>query len=333
MSKNMLIKAEATTDPAYGVLPHRRSIPHLLNTGVINLDKPAGPTSHEVVSWVKKILGIPRAGHSGTLDPKVTGVQPIMLSDATKAVGALLTSKKEYVTILQLHASVSESNIRKVTEEFVGEIYQKPPIKSAVARRLRTRHVYYIDILEIDGNQVLMRVGTEAGTYIRKLCHDIGEALGVSGHMAELRRTKTGPFTEDTLFTLHDVKDAYVFWQEDGDETMLREVVQPMEKALTHLPAIVIRDTAVDAIAHGADLAAPGVLQVQEGIKENDMIVIYTLKGEAVALANSMMNAKDILRAREGVVADTKRVLIQPGTYPRVWGEPATQTGNVEIKK
>ena len=172
------------------------TIDELLQKGVINLDKPAGPTSHEVAAWVKRILHIKKAGHIGTLDPKVTGVLPILLQDATRAVGALANLPKEYVCVLHLHKTVPDPLVWDILREFTVVLYQRPPLKSAVRRQIRKREIYYIDVLERQGNDVLFKVGCEAGTYIRKLCHDVGEALGVGAHMQELRRTKAGPFDE-----------------------------------------------------------------------------------------------------------------------------------------
>ncbi|MHA1722655.1 MAG: RNA-guided pseudouridylation complex pseudouridine synthase subunit Cbf5 [Candidatus Baldrarchaeia archaeon] len=317
VKREILIKSEAETSPDYGCPPIERPIEEYIRKGVINLDKPAGPTSHEVVSWVKKILNLKKAGHGGTLDPKVTGILPIALEDATKIIQSLLPAGKEYVTIIHLHGDVPEEKIKKVIKEFEGPIYQRPPVRASVKRRLRIRNVYYIDILEIESRIILLRIGCQAGTYIRKIAHDIGEALGVGAHMGELRRTRTGPFKEDeTLVTLHDVVDAYHFWKEDGDETFLRRVIQPMEKGLEHLPHVWIRDSAVDAICHGANLAAPGIVKLHDGIKPGDLIAIFTLKNEAVALGKALVSSKEMLEKNHGIVVDTERVLMERGTYP-----------------
>ena len=314
------VKSEDTTDESFGKRPQERDIQEYINKGVINLDKPAGPTSHEVTSWVKKILEIEKAGHSGTLDPNVTGLLPIMLGEATKAVDALLTAGKEYVCLMKLHTDRSEKEIKSVLKEFTGQIYQKPSIKSAVKRETRIRTIYYNELLEIEGKNVLFRVGCEAGTYIRKLCHDMGMAMGTGAHMQELRRTKSGPFREDeTLITLHDLKDAYIEWKENNNEEPLRKVIHPMETALSHLPRIVIRDNAVDALCHGAELAAPGVLTFESGIERGDAVAIFTLKGEAVSFGYSQMKSVEIQRAATGIVSTTDRVLMDPGTYPKGW--------------
>ncbi len=316
---DIVIKANAITDARYGCDPYERPIRKHLDLGVVNVDKPAGPTSHEVAAWVRDMLGVSRAGHSGSLDPGVTGVLPVMLGRATKVVSALRLSGKEYICLMQLHASIPGGKVRHVCGEFIGPIYQTPPIKSAVKRALRIRTIYSLDVLEVEGKYVLMRVSCEAGTYLRKLCHDIGIVLGCGAHMKQLRRVGTGPFREDSLVTLQDLKDAYMFWEENGDETELRRVIRPVEEGLSHLPCIVIRDSAVDAICRGASLTVPGVLFLEQNISEGDIVCIYTLKGEAVALARAQMDSTHILNEANGIAALTERVIMDAAIYPSCW--------------
>ncbi len=255
----------------------------------------------------------------GRGDPKVTGVLPVALNSATKVLTALLTAGKEYVAVMRLHEPVDEERVREVMAEFVGTIYQRPPLRSSVKRRVRKRRIYYLDVLEVDGQDVLFRVGCEAGVYVRKICFDVGEVLGCGAHMRELRRTRAGPFVEDECATMHDLVEAVMAWREDGDERLIRNVVKPMEKALDHLPKIYIRDSAVDAVCHGAHLAAPGVLSVETGITPGGLVAVMTQKGEAVALAKALMTSEQIVEAQHGLVAKTERVLMPRGVYPRMW--------------
>jgi H/ACA ribonucleoprotein complex subunit 4 len=220
---------------------------------------------------------------------------------------------------MQLHGDISQHRLEEVLDEFTGEIYQRPPLRAAVRRKLRIRKIYYIELLERENRNILMRVGCEAGTYMRKLCHDVGEALGCGAHLRELRRTRTGPFRENSSVKLQDLADAYAFWKEDGDESLLRRVIQPVEATVDHLPKLVIRDGAVDALCHGADLAAPGVLRVDSGISAGDLIAVLTLKGELVELARAVMTSKQMVEAEHGIVAKPERVMMLPGTYQRKW--------------
>lgn len=317
---DLLVKSEGETDPKYGNFPNERPIEDHIIWGVINLDKPSGPTSHEIDSWVKRILGVEKTGHGGTLDPKVTGVLPIGMDHATRVIQLLLGADKEYVCLMRLHEKISEAKIRNILKEFQGKIFQTPPLKSAVKREMRVRSIYYVDILEIDGQDVLFKIGCEGGTYIRKYCHDVGEALGIGAHMAELRRTKSGPFKEDeTLTTLQDLTDAYHIWKEEGDESYLRDCILPMEVAVEHLPKIIIRDSAVDAICHGADLASGGIVSLNDNIKKGDTVAVMTLKGELVAAGESLKTSNEICRANKGIMIDINKVFMEPGTYPKMW--------------
>lgn len=320
MKFNMISKTEAFTNPDFGCVPEKREINEYISKGVINLDKPSGPTSHEIDSWIKRILHLEKSGHGGTLDPKVTGVLPVGLDAATRVIQLLLTAPKEYVCLLTFHQDVDEDKIRETFKEFTGKIFQLPPVKSAVKRELRTRNIYYSTIYEIDGKDVLFRIGCEAGTYVRTYCHNIGEAIGVGAHMAELRRTQVGSFNEkNNLVTLHDVTDAYHFYLEDGDESFLREAIMPMERAADYLPKIVIKDSAVDAICHGADLACGGIVSLADNIQKNDIVAIETLKGELVASGNALISANEILEADSGFAVNTSKVFMQPKIYPRFW--------------
>ena len=316
-----LIKSKSKTNPDYGCNPYERPIEEHISKGVINLDKPSGPSSHEVDSWVKRILHVNKTGHGGTLDPKVTGVLPIGIDTATRVSQLLLPAGKEYVCLMTMHKEMPEDQVYEIFDQFTGKIYQTPPVKSAVKRELRVRTIYYATIYEIKGKDVLFRVGCEAGTYIRTLCHDIGEALGCGAHMAELRRTRAGPFNErnDDLVNLHDLTDAYHFWVEDGDESYLRNAIKPMEVAADHLPQIFIKDSAVEAICQGANLAAGGISMLSKGIKRGDLVAIKSLKGELVASGIALASTEEIMNADSGLVVNTNKVFMQPGVYPMAW--------------
>ncbi|MBU0472132.1 MAG: RNA-guided pseudouridylation complex pseudouridine synthase subunit Cbf5 [Nanoarchaeota archaeon] len=316
--RKILVKREASTDSKFGTNPDDRPIKQLINYGVVNIDKPDGPSSHQVSAYVKQILNLSKSGHSGTLDPGVTGLLPVALEKATRVVQSLLTAGKEYVCLMRLHKDVSEQLIRDVMGSFVGNIKQLPPKKCAVKRQERYRTIYYLEIIDIDGKDVLFRVGTQAGTYIRKLCHDIGRKLGIGANMFELRRTKVGPFKEDTLCTLQDLKDAYFFFKESGDETYLRKLIMPPEYAVQHLPKIWILDSAVDALCHGATLKVPGISKLHTGIEPDMKVAIMTLKDELVMTAIARLNSNKMLSEDKGVAAMPDQVFMAPGIYPKI---------------
>ncbi len=316
--KNFLIKTEEASLTDFGKYPGDRPVEELIQHGIILLDKPSGPSSHQVDAWIKEILKIDKCSHGGTLDPRVTGVLLIALKQATKLMPILLKSKKEYVALVNLHKEFPKKEIERVCNEFVGEIKQLPPKKSAVARRVRKRNIYYLEILEIDKRNILMRVGCEAGTYIRRLADDIGKKLKTGAHLQELRRTKSGSFSEDNLFTLQDLMDAVEEWK-TGNEESLRKIIIPLEKIFDNLPTVVVKDTSVDSVCNGAPLGVNGISRIREGIEIGDWVGILTLKGELVAIGKANLTSQDMLNKKRGIAVKTDRVIMKKGTYPKTW--------------
>lgn len=339
--ENLVHVDEDVTDDRHGHYPDKRPIKELLYYGLILVDKPAGPTSHEVVAWVKRILEIEKAGHSGTLDPGATGLLPIGLGEGTKALGVLLLGPKEYYALARLHAHASPERIKKVMQEFTGEIYQRPPQRSSVKRVTRVRTVYAFDYIEDYDRLILMRVLCQAGTYIRKIIYDIGEVLSPGATMVELRRTQVSNLYEkDGLVRLHDLADAYQRYKETGDEEKLRRLIKPIEVCLEGIRAVTVRDTAVDALCHGAPLAVPGVIAVPKDLRVGELVGVYTLKGEVVGLAEAMMTKDQIEESARGVAFVMKRLIMKPDTYPKAWrskGEhaeaPVQGASSVDLSK
>ncbi|MBI5389122.1 RNA-guided pseudouridylation complex pseudouridine synthase subunit Cbf5 [Candidatus Woesearchaeota archaeon] len=316
-AREVLVRRESETSAKYGCIPEKRSMEQYLDLGIANIDKPKGPTSHQVSAYAQKILGMSKGGHGGTLDPGVTGVLPIAFGRATRIVQALLPAGKEYICIMHLHKDLEEQLIKDACSKFVGKIKQLPPIKSAVKREFRFRKIYYLNILEIEGRDVLFVVGCQAGTYIRKLCTDIGATLGCGAHMAELRRTKAGPFNESTLTTLQDLADAYHYYKTENNPIFLRKRVMPIEFAVSHLPKVVVIDTTVDSLCHGAQLAAPGIASVETDIQVGEMVAVMTLKGELICFGTAAMISKDMATKEKGIAVKTGKVFMNVGVYPR----------------
>ena len=318
--ENLIEIDQDITDNKYGTFYDKRSIEQLLEYGLIILDKPPGPTSHETVAWTKRLLKIPKIGHSGTLDPQVSGVLPLGLGEATKALGVLLYGPKEYHALGRIHSLPSKEKLDEIIQLFTGEIFQKPPQRSAVVRQTRTRTIYEWEILEQKERLLLTRILCESGTYIRKLYYDIGEILGPGATMIELRRTRVDQFHEsDGLITLHELANAFSVWEEKKDESKLKKIIKPIEYAFSEIKSVIVRDSAVDAMCHGAQLAIPGILKISPNLKKGDIVGIYTQKGEIVALAESTMSEEEIRDATKGYAFETKRIIMAINTYPRKW--------------
>jgi H/ACA ribonucleoprotein complex subunit 4 len=313
--------SDEVASPDFGYYPEKRPLNLLLNYGIVLLDKPAGPTSHEVVAWIKRILDLPKAGHSGTLDPGATGLLPIGLGDATKALGVLLLGPKEYFAVARLHTKEDESVVRNVLTNFLGEIYQRPPQRSSVRRATRIRSIYELDLMEHEKNLLLLRILCQAGTYVRKLIYDIGEVLNCGATMLELRRTRVSDFAEinQPFSRLHDVVEAFQIYKETGEENLLRAVVKPVEECLKSVSSVIIKDSAVDALCHGAQLAVPGIVAFDRNLEIGQLVGIYTLKRELVGLGESLMNADSIRQTSKGIAFSMNRLIMRPGTYPKCW--------------
>lgn len=238
----------------------------------------------------------------------------------TKIMGSVVHSRKAYVCVMQLHGDVSEKKLREVAEEFTGTIYQRPPVRSNVKRALRTRRIFSLEVLEVRGRLALLRVESDPGTYMRKLCWDMGLVLGVGAHMRELRRIKTGPFDEDhNLVTLQELSEAVYRFREEGKDDYLRRAVLPGEVITCELPKVVLRDSAVESVVNGAPLAVPGISLLTPDVKAGGRVAMLTLKGELVGLGEAVMDAKEVMERDKGIAVKPTRIVMPRGIYPRMW--------------
>ncbi|KAI4472149.1 centromere/microtubule binding protein cbf5 [Holotrichia oblita] len=319
------VRTNHYTPLPYGASPLKRDIVEYIKSGFINLDKPSNPSSHEVVAWIKRILKVDKTGHSGTLDPKVTGCLIVCIDRATRLVKSQQSAGKEYVAVFKLHSTVEggPSKVIQGLEKLRGALFQRPPLISAVKRQLRVRTVYDSKLLEYDEsrNMGVFWVSCEAGSYIRTMCVHLGLVLGVGGQMLELRRVRSGIQSErDNMATMHDVIDAQWLYENHKDESYLRRVIRPLEGLLIGHKRIIMKDSSVNAVCYGAKILLPGILRYEDSIELNEELVIVTTKGEAVALAIALMTTSTIASCDHGIVAKIKRVIMERDTYPRRWG-------------
>lgn len=253
-----------------------KSMEDLLHFSIINIDKPTGPTSFSVSQFVKKALGLNKTSHLGTLDPIVTGVLPVALGRACRLNEYLMHRNKTYVGIMRLHKEVEKKDLDKIIEKFIGKISQMPPKRSSVKRALREREVVYFRIIEIDGKDVLFETEVQAGTYIRKLCDDMGQEIG-GAHMLELRRTKAGLFEEKDIFTLYDFEEA-VKEYENGNEKKLRNMLIPGEIVSKLIPVVHIQKQTVKKALTGSPIF-PSFLENPTELKDllpGDKIAVFS---------------------------------------------------------
>merc|ERR1719476_432506 len=320
----LLVRTGHYTPLPYGSSPMSRPLDLYLLYGILNLDKPVNPSSHEVVSWIKRIMKCEKTGHSGTLDPKVSGCLLVCLNRATRLVKAQQSAGKEYVCIVRFHSDVdSSAKIQQGLDHLTGACFQRPPVISAVKRQLRVRTIYEAKLIEYSAKRqmCIFWVSCEAGTYIRTMCVHMGLLLGVGAHMQELRRVRSGVLDENHhMSTMHDVLDSQYMYENLRDEKYLRRTVMPLELILTNFPRIVVKDSAVNAICYGAQLMIPGVLRFEKNIEVGSEIVMMTTKGEAIATGIAQMTTAVISSVDHGAVAVIKRVIMERDTYNMRWG-------------
>lgn len=282
------------------------------------VDKPRGPTSHQVAAWVRDLLGLERAGHAGTLDPHVSGLLWIGVGPALKLLPLLLDFPKRYVGVIALHGRVPAADLARVLAEFEGPIFQTPPVRSAVRRERRIRTIYRLTRLEQEGPLVLVDVTCESGTYIRSLAVDLGEALGVGAHLAELRRIGTGPFKEEQSTTLHALSDAVASARAGSPEGLLR-MLHPIEEVRREFPQVLLKPGAAAAVAHGAGVARGGIRSVSRPFPAGASVVLIAPDGTFLGFGEARVPSEGFSKVPHGWVIESRRVMVDPALYERLW--------------
>ena len=314
---------DAVTNPKFGCLPTDRSLEELLGSGILLVKKPRGPTSHQLTAWIRNILGITKIGHGGTLDPMATGLLTILCGRATRLTDIILKGDKRYISVIRFGRDIDSEEIAILLDSLVGEIYNVPPKESAVKVQVRTRTITSLTLLDFDAstNIAAIEISCVAGTYIRTLTRDIGLLLDTSCEMLELHRDQTSIFDESMACSMHELADAIFLWKEHSDERSLKKLLTPVESILTKFPSITIKDGAVAAMTHGAPLARPGVVDASIGIISGAFVVISSMKGETVAVAEAIVDVDAIQGMKKGEIAVAKSVLMPTGIYPQNWSK------------
>ena len=272
-----------------------KPIEDLLKFSIINIDKPTGPTSFSISNFIRKSLNLNKTSHFGTLDPQVTGVLPIALSRACRLNEYFIHKDKTYVGIMRLHKEVSDENLKEVIKKFIGKIQQLPPVRSRVKRVVREREVKFFNIIEIDDKDVLFETQVQAGTYIRKICDDIGKEIG-GAHMLELRRTKASIFQEETSINLYEFEKALEEYK-NGNESHLRNILMPAEEAIKKvLPTVQIKADSSKSILTGKPLMKS---DIKEEFPKEEIFAIFN-KDKFVAIMKKS-DEEDILARPEFV--------------------------------
>jgi len=286
------------------------------------VDKPRGPSSHQVTAWARDLLGLGTAGHAGTLDPNVSGLLWIGAGPALKLLPLVLEFPKRYVAAVRLHGPVAKPELERVLAEFTGPVFQTPPVRSAVKRERRVRSIHHLTLVEVERSFLLLDLVADSGTYVRTLAVDLGEALGVGGSLQELRRVATGPFEERRAVPLTALADAAAL-RAAGDPAPLLALLHPIEEVWREFPTIVLKDGAASAVAHGAGLASGGILAVPRAFARGAHVVLLTRSGELIATGVAEHDSAALASVRHGWVVGGTRVFVDPARFPALWQRPA----------
>ena len=317
-----VLQTNVNTNPAHGTLPDERSLEALLRSGFILIDKPAGPTSHQLAAWARDLFGLDRLGHGGTLDPFATGVLPLMAGRTMKITNKVLKHTKSYIAVFRFKAIPEQEALASAMARMTGRIYNVPPEVSAVKVQVRTRRIHTFEQLDMVGTDLVARITCEAGTYIRTMARDLGLMLGTPVNLKELRRETSGLYHLDHCITMDQLADAVWLWKECGEEGALRKVIHPIEKLLVDVPSCTVKDSAVAALTYGAPLLLPGLVTVPAGLKKGSELLVKSLKGEAVAFVKLKVDSDTISSLENGEVARPSAVLMDTDVYPRRWPAP-----------
>lgn len=294
------------------------TLSELLYCSFVIIDKPRGPSSHEVAAFVRKILGSEKSGHSGTLDPNVSGVLPVGIGRATRLLPYVTTKDKRYVCLMRTGREMTEGEIKSMFAKFTGTITQTPPKQSAVAKRPRKRKVYYINPLQLKSKEVLFEVHCEAGTYVRVLVSGFA-AFCNGAEMLELRRISVGSITEGRAVTLQALSDAMWLALEKRDESAIREILLSPSETLC-LPKVTLRDSAVEAVCAGSPLYPPGLANAERA-GAGDAVCLVTTKGEFVGVGRACVPSEE-MPGHRGKIVVPEATVMKRGTYPKNWRSP-----------
>lgn len=312
-----------TTDAAFGTAPDDRTLEQRLASGFILVDKPAGPTSHQLAAWARDLLGLERLGHGGTLDPFATGVLPLMSGRCMKITNKILKHQKTYIAVFRFRTMPDLEALNATMATLTGRIYNVPPEVSAVKVQVRTRTIHSFELLDTEGHDAVARITCDAGTYIRTMARDMGLLLNTPVALKELRRESSGMFDLNHCITMDQLADAVWLWKECGQVDAINAIIHPIEKLLVDVPRCTVKDSAVAALAHGAPLLRPGLISIPTGLKKGTELLVTSLKEEAVGFVKLKADSDDIPSMESGELARPSMVLMDTEVYPRRWPSSA----------
>tara|TARA_B100001113_G_scaffold346079_1_gene336511 strand:+ start:1427 stop:2341 length:915 start_codon:yes stop_codon:yes gene_type:complete len=281
-----------------------------MNAGFILLDKHPGPTSHQLSAWARDLLGVEKLAHGGTLDPFASGVLPLLLGKSMKLTPLILKHDKTYIASLKLSSKTTLESLEKSVKTLKGKIYNVPPEISAVKIQVRTRTIRELEILDFDGENLLIKMDCEAGTYVRTFARDLGLMIDKRVTLKELRRTKSGSFSEEKCISMAQLSDALWKYKELGDDSAMLKILIPIEELVKKYPRIIVKSSAHDSLKNGATIMHPAVMHISPNIIKGEKVVIQSKEGELLAIAEAKLNSTTITVKEKGAIAQPKHVFI-----------------------
>ncbi len=279
---------------------------NFFDDSIILLNKPCGHISHEITSYVKKLLGITKTGHAGTLDPNVSGVLPIALGRSTKLLQYVASKRKTYVGIIKFRNLLTRMQVEELFKKFTGKLTQTPPKISAVRKVPRKRTIYSLKLLEFEGRFGLFETEVDAGTYIRTLCEDIGKQCG-GARMEELRRIAVGDINEKDTVTLSELIDAVWLWKNKNDNSLLMPMLRQTD-SLISFRKVVLKQTAIRSVLQGAQVMVPAIKEFPQDLAKDEPVKLYSESGVFLGIGHAVLSGAELSDAHRGIAIRTERM-------------------------
>ncbi|RME81075.1 MAG: RNA-guided pseudouridylation complex pseudouridine synthase subunit Cbf5 [Planctomycetota bacterium] len=303
------VRLEGEDKSYIGTLPRDRSIPELLRTSVVCLDKPHNRTTHQTTQGVKKILGVKKVGHGGQLEPVMSGLVVVLLEDACKITRFIIQGDREYVFRLQFSREVPRERLERAFAKFTGKIKQVPPLRSKTRRVLRTKFVESIEILDARPRWAKVKVICESGTYLRKLFYDMTRLLRANVSLSHIRRTRSGNLTIQQAVTFGELSKAYQAYKNEGNEEPLRSILIPMEETIFQ-KKIYLTDASIPKICSGRPVFIDNIVAFDDEIEAEEVVAMFSLNEELVAIGKTICSGETMKTLEDGVVAYPIRVVM-----------------------
>mmetsp|Transcript_56005 Transcript_56005/g.114470 ORF Transcript_56005/g.114470 Transcript_56005/m.114470 type:complete len:369 (+) Transcript_56005:4241-5347(+) len=327
------IKKIDSVTSSFGSSPFFRPISSLIRNGIINLDKPCGISVQELQSKIKNLFGIKKIRTGGWTDTNSTGCLLVFLENSRCLTRKQFEQKEDFIGVFKISPGFfyKKAHLRKIFENFNGFILQNTPFFSLVRRQLSIKNIYSSFLLEFQRkrNLVIFFFSSDFGLNTKALTSHLSVLIGEGSRITELRKIRSGFLTEkDFLVNFHILADAVWFYKCRKNEYLIRKTIMPLEIVLTKYRRIIVKNSAINSLCYGANLATQGVSRLDKNIETGEEVLLVSSKGEAIAIAQSVINSQSFNGTNSGFIATVKNIIMRRDVYPKEWG-----LGCVSVKK